>query len=141
MPANYYTRSERSDVRKKPEPKLRVSEADVQQAVVLMLELDGWRFFRTEMTVQREFGRAVGESGMPDALFLRYWQPDHLHNDTRPIGEMLWIEMKAPGKPLKTHQRDWADAERKRGALVLKVDSIDDFKSWYRNSGLNRNML
>jgi len=122
--------------RKPQSSKLKVSEADVQQAVVLMLELDGWRFFRTEMTVQREFGRAVGERGMPDALFLRYWAGYRLAE-----AQVLWIEMKAPGKPLKAHQRDWADAERKLGALVLKVDSIDDFRSWYKTSGLMRNTI
>lgn len=120
--------------------KLKVSEADVQQAVVMMLQLDGWRFFRTELTVQREFGRAVGERGMPDAMFIRYLV-DIRDTVSEMRAQIIWIEMKAPGKPLKPHQRDWADAERKRGALVLKVDSIDDFRTWYKASGLMRNTI
>lgn len=129
-----------------PKNKLKVSEADVQQAVVLMLELDGWRFFRTELTVQRDRGRVVGERGMPDALFIRYdprfiGSPGIRRSVLPTDADVLWIETKAPGKPLAKHQREWAEAERKRGAMVLKVDSIDDFKAWYLASGLNRRII
>jgi hypothetical protein len=123
-----------------------VTEAHVQQTCVEFLQLDGWRAFRTEMTVQREYGRAVGEVGQPDYLFIRYKYPckgEGCSGETCgtaecATAEVLWIEFKAPGKNADAHQLDWHRAEQARGALVLVVDDIDGFIAWYKSSGLGR---
>lgn len=115
-----------------------VTEAHVQQTVVEFLELDGWRAIRTDPVSRREWGKGFGEAGMPDYLFLRYYLPDHLHSDNRPIGEVLWIEFKRPGQKPRADQIAWHEAEHARGALVLVVDDIDHFIAWYKTSGLQQ---
>lgn len=115
-----------------------ITEAHVQQTVVQFLELDGWRAIRTDPVSDRSRGKGFGEPGMPDYLFLRYWKPDHLHNDTRPIGEMIWVEFKRKDKKPTSHQLIWHSGERGRGAFVFVVDDIDEFTRWYLGSGLNR---
>jgi len=102
----------------------------VQRAVVDYLELDGWRAFRTELTVQREYGRVVGERGQPDYLFLRYGEGF--------TAEVLWIEFKRPGERPNIAQQMWHKAEKERGAEVLVVDDIQDFRDSYAASGLIR---
>jgi hypothetical protein len=119
--------------------KLRISEADVQTAVVQILELDGWRAIRTDPVSDKSRGKGFGEVGMPDYLFIRYEQAP----GTRRAGsaEVLWVEFKAPGKSCKTHQLDWHLEERLRGALVMMVDSVDDFRDWYKISWLMRHQI
>ena len=83
----------------------------------------------------------VGEVGMPDYLYVRYANSNvtfGTDNGLRAMGDVLWIEFKAPGKAAKPHQQQWHDAERNRGALVLVVDDIDSFRQWYAESGLQR---
>jgi hypothetical protein len=126
--------------------KSRILEAHVQQAVVEYLQLDRWRAFRTELTVQRERGRVVGERGQPDYLFVRYSHPcrgagcsgEHCGTIDCVECELLWIEFKRPGEKPRADQIAWHQAERKRGALVLVVDSFDDFAKLYETSGLQR---
>lgn len=118
-------------------------ESHIQQTVTEFLQLDGWRAFRTELTVQRERGRVVGERGQPDYLYVRYrftvadteagflgWN----RNDA----EVWWIEFKRPGEKPRPDQLAWHEAERKRGALVMVVDDIDQFVAFYKTSGLQR---
>lgn len=136
---------------------LGLTEAHVQQTVTQFLELDGWRAIRTDPVSDRSRGKGFGEVGMPDMLYLRYqfigpdsdvnyagWRltfgppPRYAGFDPEDV-QALWIEFKAPGKAAKPHQLAWHEAERKRGALVLVVDDIDDFmKRWYPQSGLQR---
>ena len=130
-----------------PIPRLKISEADVQQAVVLMLELDGWRAIRTDPVSDKSRGKGFGEVGMPDYLFIRY-QCVAMLKDTHevidvdpPCCQVLWVEFKAPGKSCETHQLDWHLEERLRGALVTVVDSVDDFREWYKTSGLMRHQI
>lgn len=125
-------------------------ESHIQQAVVEYLQIDGWRAFRTELTVQRERGRVVGERGQPDYLFLRYcphaweWhrqehQNEHpWHPGAETQADVLFLEFKRPGEKPRVDQFAWHEAERKRGAVVLVVDNIDEFQQWYEASGLRR---
>jgi hypothetical protein len=116
-------------------------EKHVQQTVTEFLQLDGWRAFRTELTVQRERGRVVGERGQPDYLYLRYAMQEPTTPDSGPgfrWCEHLWIEYKKRGQRPRLDQRAWHEAERKRGALVMVVDDIDAFIAWYSTSGLQR---
>jgi hypothetical protein len=123
-----------------------LKESHVQQTVVEFMELDGWRAFRTELTVQRERGRVVGERGQPDYLFLRYgrWPKDERSDFQAAINcSVMWIEFKRPGEKPRADQLAWHERERARGALVMVVgDSTGDwwgeFKEWYKTSGLQR---
>ena len=113
-------------------------ESHVQRTVTELPELDGWRAIRTEHAIERHpgggFKRRVGEIGMPDYLYIRY---DSFQSFMR-AGSIIWIEFKKPGEKLRPHQLAWHVAERKRGALVLVVDDINEFQSWYNISGLKR---
>lgn len=124
------------------------SEADVQKAVTDLLELDGWRSLRTDPVTDASRGKAFGEFGMPDYLYIRYdlraYEPtgprDVYAVIEPPAAAVLWIEFKAKGETPKVHQRVWHEAEQARGAMVLVVDDIDDFIRWYSTSGLCRRM-
>jgi hypothetical protein len=118
-------------------------ERHVQQTVTDFLILKGWRAFRMEMTVQRERGRAVGESGMPDYLYIRYaYLPTPYLEENeyifRSSADVMWIEFKRSKnhKPTKD-QANWHATERDRGALVKVVDDIDEFIAWYKTSDFN----
>jgi len=126
-------------------PRLPVlKEADIQRAVSDLLAADGWRVFRMELTVQLEYGRVVGERGMPDCLYIRYMSGV----DACMCGcsahcvcaQVLWVEFKTPTTKPTECQRAWHMAEVDRGALVLIVDGIDAFRKWYSDSGLARNV-
>lgn len=118
-----------------------LKESHIQQTVTEFLQLEGWRAFRTELTVQRERGRVVGERGQPDYLYIRYL---FTVEDTVPAyagwehedAQVLWIEFKRPGEKPRPDQLAWHASERARGALVLVVDDIDAFIAWYKASGL-----
>jgi hypothetical protein len=118
-------------------------EKHIQETVVEFLKLDGWRAFRTELTVQRERGRVVGERGQPDYLFLRYsYVPGNQPVFLRSGCQHLWIEFKRPGEKPRQDQNVWHAGEVARGALVMVVDDIDNFISWYRHSsGLMRRKI
>lgn len=124
-------------------PRVMRERDEVQKPVVQFLEIDGWRCFRTELTVQKDRGRVVGELGQPDYLAIRY-HPESVRLHYRTVAEaarteVMWLEMKAPnGARLSANQKLWHAAERKRGALVLVVDNFDAFRAWYMDSGLNR---
>jgi hypothetical protein len=127
-------------------PRLKISEVDVQQAVVLMLELDGWRAIRTDPVSDKSRGKGFGEVGMPDYLFIRYHGaalncPDLAHANPSVLAQVLWIEFKAPGKFITEHQGAWHLAERLRGSLVMVFDSVDGAREWYKTSGLMRHQI
>lgn len=99
-----------------------ITEAHVQQAVVEFLQLDGWRAFRTELTVQRERGRVVGERGQPDYLFIRYRGfvggskfSSLASPPSQTCADVVWIEFKRPGETPGKHQLAWHEAERSSG--------------------------
>lgn len=122
---------------------LRVTEADVQRAVVDMLAADGWRSIRTDPVSDRSRGKGFGEIGMPDYLFVRYdWDQRTRSGAARQtLSEVMWIEFKAPDKYETKSQRDWHIKERTRGGFVLVVSGVDDFREWYKTSGLMRNQI
>jgi hypothetical protein len=135
--------------RKQQSSKLKVSEADVQQAVVLMLELDGWRAIRTDPVSDRSRGKGFGEVGMPDYLFIRYEFAHYCVNEL-PRGfliaksqwaQVIWVEFKAPGKTLKPHQTAWHSKEGARGARIFIVDDAVRFRETYKTSGLMRHQI
>lgn len=136
--------------------KLRLSEADVTRQVCDFLALEGWRGVRMNVgaRVQRrtqdvclgmdEQGDAIvktvevsrsrvsfGEPGMPDWLFIKYWCDGQMIN-CEENADLIWLEIKAPGKEPKPHQLAWHKAERARGALVKVVDDFETFRDWYQ---------
>lgn len=148
-----------------------LTEAHVEQTITQFLELDGWRSFKMEANSERGFasrvmarvrshsvlskmsmlihaallgcmrGHGVGEPGMPDRLYVRYFTGTPIVDDrwTKADVEALWIEFKKPGEKPRPDQIAWHEAERRRGALILVVSDIDDFmKRWYPESGLQR---
>jgi len=69
--------------------------------------------------VKRIGGRAPkwtspGNRGVPDRLVIL------------PGGRTIYVEMKAPGKPLEPLQVRWAKILRNMGHQVYKIDSNDD---------------
>jgi hypothetical protein len=130
---------------------MKISEAQVQQAVVQFLEADGWRAIRTDPVSDRSRGKGFGELGMPDYLFLRYAAyagedgarlfPNMTEAMRRSEVEVVWIEFKRKDEKPTPHQQKWHYRERQRGALGLVVDDIDEFTEWYKASGLCRRIL
>lgn len=89
-------------------------------------------------------GQGVGETGMCDRLFLRY-HPTLSQGYGVGRCDHLWIEFKRPGEKPRPDQVDWHTCERDRGALVTVVGEAEtwweDFKWWYKDSGLARRMI
>jgi hypothetical protein len=113
-------------------PGLKLTERDVARQVRDFLGPHGWRCLRMNSAlVGRPQGGAfrVGEVGMPDYLFLRYFA--HPMEPGKFDLRQLWIEVKAPGGRLRPAQVEWAKNEAAQGATVLMVDDIDKFRSWY----------
>lgn len=68
--------------------------------------------------VERIGGRAPkwvspGNNGVPDRLVIL------------PGGQTVYVEMKAPGKPLAPLQERWARILRSMGHQVYKIDSVE----------------
>lgn len=55
-----------------------------------------------------------GNRGVPDRLVIL------------PGGRTIYVETKAPGKPLEPLQEKWAKTLKKLGHKVYKIDSIED---------------
>ncbi len=126
-----------------------LSEEHVTKQVKDFLEWRGWRAIRFQRTmVQLPGGGAfsTGEPGQADWQFVRYIESESVPG----AAVVLWVEMKATGKRAycicatkRTHQRctacdqiSWKARERKRGAVVWTIDSLDVFMREYnRTSG------
>ena len=128
-------------------PRIMHERDKVQKPVVQFLEIDGWRMFRTELAVQKDRGRVVGEVGQPDYLAIRYWASYRVgavgdigdQQDMLTEAQVMWLEFKrGKGGRISKAQALWHAAERQRGALVLVVSDFDAFRAWYLASGLNR---
>lgn len=120
----------RSSIRIDKAGKLLLSEADVQRQCIDWLEIHGWRCIRTGYGAIHRNGRAVehyGEEGMPDYLAIFYTDIQH-------AAQVVWIEFKRPGGKgarkgtLSKLQRVWRDVERKRGATVLVIESLEQLQ-------------
>ena len=119
--------------------KLKLSEADVVKQVEDFLTAHGWRAFNTGYGEIRRGERVVGTVGeeyMPDRQYVRY--------KTGHYAELLWIEFKRgkskgdSGGRLSKGQRKWIAEERLRGATCLVVDSLVEFRDFYRREFGNR---
>jgi len=61
-----------------------------------------------------------GNAGVPDRLVIL------------PNGQTIYVEMKAPGKPLEPLQRKWAKTLVGMGHRHLKIDSVADIELFIR---------
>lgn len=68
-----------------------------------------------------------GKNGVPDRLILK------------PGGQAIFVEMKAPGKPLEPLQRKRAEQLRALGFKVYKIDSVEDVKRFIQEEFENAN--
>ena len=128
--------------------KPRILEKHVEEAVCNFLEIDGWRSLKQEQNFSDRKVKVTGERGMPDRLFIRYTYPPgnskllaghtEYSASLQAMCGVIWIEFKAPGKLPRPEQTAWHATERALGALVMVVDSYDDFRRWYLGSGLAR---
>lgn len=78
---------------------------------------------RFKLEIEKHGGQALkfvstNKRGMPDRLVLI------------PGGKTVFVELKAPGKPLGPLQKKRADELRALGFKVFKIDSKDDIKSF-----------
>jgi hypothetical protein len=120
---------------------LKLLEADVTTQVKDFMKVRGWRAIRHQRFVVPGAGQS-GEPGQPDFCFLKYLQGrDGTYNG---VCLVLWVELKrpkarqqcrcVPGRKSKCTmcaQRDWRAREEARGAIVVQVSDITDFKEWY----------
>lgn len=132
-------------------------EADIETAIVGAMMLDGWRAFKMQHSWDQVKKLELGEPGMPDHLFVRYWNqgdprgpvPGYQTRCYNPQAELIWWEFKASKRRRKRKEflsRDqtlWIQAERARGALiwVAAIDheaTIDGAAQHYLDSGLAR---
>lgn len=67
---------------------------------------------------------AVARGWMHKKVGTNAW-PDHLF--IREFGITLWVEFKAPGKPLRANQEKRVGQMRDRGFRVLVIDSKEQF--------------
>ena len=102
---------------------LELKERDVTRQVKDFLGFRGWRAIRMMRTVVPGAFQ-VGEPGMPDFLFLRYFK------DAKTLA--LWIEFKRPKGKTGAHQRAWQQREQALNATVVMVDNLDQFIEWYQ---------
>jgi len=103
---------------------LRVTEKDVARAAKDFMAAKGFRCVRMQRTVIPGAFQS-GEPGIPDLLFLRYFD-----------GAIIWIETKAPGSKRSQDQVNWHRNEVTSYpcAEVWTIDSLDelakDFSAW-----------
>lgn len=126
-----------------------MTEADVVEDLTQFLCAEqGWRRLRNESGFIPGAG-SYGEKGIPDYQFIRYLA-------TPGNAIVMWIEAKSPthkprcscrarhkderGRTKPAHicrecgQKLWAEREAARGALVLKVSDVEEFKRWYKRT-------
>jgi hypothetical protein len=101
------------------------------------MALRGWRRVRNQSALMQGAGDVVriGEKGMPDLLFIHYFEK------SSGVVALVWIETKrAKGGKRRDEQITWQDLERKQGGIVLNVNDIDAFSREYERlfGGLHR---
>ncbi|MCY9733137.1 VRR-NUC domain-containing protein [Paenibacillus alvei] len=86
-----------------------------------------------ESTLERQLVNAVariggraekwtspGNNGVPDRIVIL------------PGGQVVFVEMKAPGKPLRPLQQKWACTLQELGHKVYKIDSVEGIDRFIR---------
>lgn len=130
-----------------------MTERDVQDSIVGLMAARGWVWHRTQFGfVPGAF--QTGSPGMPDGFFVRYMGTGAV--PARCL--FLWCEFKSPsdrrgcecmkrqlaaaksGKRRRPglcpycRQKAWQDAERSKGAMVIKVSSPEAFAGFYERA-------
>jgi hypothetical protein len=108
-------------VKTAPAPKVR--ERDVTKQIVDWLRCRGWLCLRLQSGVMR------GQTGGTFVRLSPNGTPDWII--THPKWGTAFVEMKAPGKPLRPAQVLWHDREKAAGHRVIVADSFDSFLETY----------
>lgn len=86
-----------------------------------------------ESTLERRLVREVERIG---GLAPKWVSPSNRGVPDRivilPNGQTVYVEMKAPGKPLQPLQKWWATRLQRRGHRVYKIDSESDIKQFIK---------
>ncbi|WP_021168745.1 VRR-NUC domain protein [Sporomusa ovata DSM 2662] len=84
-----------------------------------------------ESFLERQLVNAVKQIG---GLALKWVSPGNNGVFDRivilPRGQVVFVEMKAPGKPLRPLQEKWARTFRQMGHRVYKIDSVADIATF-----------
>ena len=114
----------------KRSPSVKLSEADVTKQVTDFLRYRKWTLIRLNSGLfqTRDGGKRtyqIGEKGQADWLALR------------PFGDgkfnVLFVEMKAPGKRPRADQERWLWVKQEEGFNATWTDSLEGFIAWYDN--------
>lgn len=121
--------------------KVKLLEADITGQVKDFLTIRGWRAIRHQRFVVPGAGQS-GEPGIPDFCFIKYMA--NKAGEHNGLALVLWVELKRPnarpqcrcnpGRKSKCTlcaQKAWRAREEARGAIVVQVSDITDFKEWY----------
>ena len=113
------------------EPKLRLNENEVEQAICDFLRYRGWHVYRNNVGLFRRLNSEgkvrVGEKGMADWFAVR-----SIGKNWPGYCEFLWLEVKANGKKPTLEQREWLARKRREGYQAEWFDSLDKFAQFYR---------
>lgn len=131
-----------------PRRALKISEAHIEEACTQMLQLDGWWTLKLEQNYSEKKRKVVGEAGMADRIYARFENVTQANYKAKQFfaqakAEVMFIEWKSlTGKPGDEQVR-WRLKMQKLGALALLAGydfdrTIEDFRRWYKTSGLMR---
>jgi hypothetical protein len=104
-------------------------EREVSRTTCAFLKAEGWRVIRMNVTRLPLKGQWVsfGEKGMPDFEAIYYLRGGH--------AIVWWLEFKRErGGKASAAQFLWAENEKRLGAVVIQVESFDQFHSLYRKA-------
>lgn len=114
-----------------------LSEKQIRESCCAVLEADGWR--RLRMSRISRPGLTIGEKGMADDLFIRYYR----NNPNPELSGIMWVEWKKVTGKLSAAQNSWIIRERMRGAKVYVAGqdfacTIEAFREWYRRVSIRQ---
>lgn len=107
----------------------------LESQIVGFLRVRGWIVDRQQSGLFIPFWNPkrrvrVGEKGCFDWVVLR----SGVLMDRSNWANIFYLETKAPGKKLDTHQIVWARRRRAAGFLCVWFDDFDRFKDWYKEN-------
>jgi hypothetical protein len=117
-------------------PSVKLSEADVTKQVTDFLRFRGWTLIRLNSglfnTKDGKRTYQIGEKGQADWLALKAVP---ILSGVLPLANVIFLELKAPGKKPRADQQKWLEAKRRDGFHATWTDSLDRFIQWYQAGG------
>ncbi len=110
----------------------KLSEKIVTKQIIDFMRAHRWRAIRLQSGLfSRPLSQSrvrIGESGMPDWLFLRNFSVPGVFKY-----EVLFVEVKASGRNATPNQLQWAKQALADGFDTMTTSSVDDFIAGYRS--------